>query len=112
MLLGMGNPRVDWVLAAARMLKGLHAMGADVETSDFNGKPAIEHLVGAYDALSEEDWPQEQDATWRVLKASGLVAGMFHLGASVEASEANGRNVMDILCDEVENLDGPAISFD
>ena len=108
----MGNQSVDRVIAASRMLKGLHAMGADVETSEMNGKPGIEHLVEAYDALTAEDWPSEQDATWRVLKAASLVASVFHLGASVEDSEVNGKNVIDILSDEVEALGGPAINFD
>ena len=108
----MSTERADYVVAMSRMLVGLYTMGGSVETSDVSGRPAIEHLVEAYDALTKEDWPVEHDATWRVMKAASLAASCFHLGASIEESEVNGEIVIDILRREVLALNAPAIAFD
>jgi hypothetical protein len=101
------NP-ADQLLAAARMLISIDALGASVETSDFQGRPAIEHLVEAYDALTPADWPaRADDVTWRVFTAAKMVASIFHLGGSIEESTFNGRTPLAFLAEAVGNLPSP-----
>src|ERR1700694_3292665 len=91
----------EQLLSMARLIYGIDARGDDVEQTSVLGRPAIEHLVDAYDALTEADWPTKPDPTWPVFTAVKIVVVCFHLGASVETSEVNGRIVLRYLIDAV-----------
>lgn len=108
----MSVTRVANLLAAARLVYGKDARGLDVERTDHQGRPVIEHLVEAYDVLVPADWPPVTDALWPVFAAAQIVVGCFHLGASVETSEVGDRIALRYLIDAVGdyNASDPALS--
>ena len=99
----MASERLDYLLAMSRMLASLRAMGVSVEESKVSGKPAIEHLVEAYDAVPADEAPTPDDPTWRSFLAARMAASVYHLGGSVESSTLQGRSPIEWIAAEISS---------